>query len=203
MKAVAVMFVRALGLLLGIVWAGSALSSDWETQFDEGGVRVDTRDVDGSDYKAFRAQAVIPASPEEVLARLRDVESYPSWFPDTIEARRIELDGERWANYVRTDAPWPVKDRDAIYTQDLQRDGTSIKIVVGVAPDTVPESGEAVRIRAAAGFWALTDSDGGTALHWEFHVEPGGNIPSGLVNARVIETPKGALQALKEHFESK
>ncbi|MFK8043585.1 START domain-containing protein [Congregibacter sp.] len=196
------MLIRAMGLVIGIVWAGSALSSDWETQFDEGGVQVDTRDVDDSNYKAFRATALIAASPEDVLARLRDIESYPDWFPDTVEARRLELDGDDWANYVRTDAPWPVKDRDAIYTQNLERSGSSIKIVVGVAPDTVPESGDAVRIRAAAGFWELKDSDGATALHWEFHVEPGGNIPSGLVNARVIETPKAALQALKEYFES-
>jgi hypothetical protein len=187
-------------LLLTITWAGFATSSEWETQFDEGGVRVETRDVAGSDYKAFRAQALIAATPDEVLARLQDVERYPDWFPDTLEARRLELGGDRWANYVRTDAPWPLKDRDAVYTQKLTRTVQGIQITVGVAPDTVPESKDAVRIRAAAGLWELVAADGGTALHWEFHVEPGGNIPSGLANARVIETPKRALQSLKNYF---
>ncbi|WP_439107910.1 START domain-containing protein [Congregibacter sp.] len=187
-------------LLLSIGWAGSALSSDWEMQFDEGGVSVETRDVDGSDYKAFRAKALLPASPDDVLARLRDIESYTEWFPDTIEARAVEREGDRWANYVRTDAPWPVKDRDAIYSQALTRTGGTIRIDVTAAPDILPDSKDAVRIRAAAGFWELVDVDGSTAVHWEFHVEPGGNIPSGLANARVLETPKGALQALKEFF---
>ncbi|WOJ92737.1 SRPBCC family protein [Congregibacter variabilis] len=187
-------------VLFTVFWAGFAASSEWETQFDESGVRVDTRNVAGSDYKAFRAQARIPAEPEEVLARLQDVASYPDWFPDTLEARRLELDGDRWANYVRTDAPWPVKDRDAIYTQELQRSAKGIRIVVGVAPDTLPDSKDAVRVRAATGLWELVPDGDGTALLWEFHLEPGGNIPSGLANARVIETPRRALQMLKEYF---
>ncbi|EAQ98222.2 hypothetical protein KT71_03207 [Congregibacter litoralis KT71] len=197
------MLVHVLALLFSITWAGSALSAEWETQFDEGGVRVDTRDVDESAYQAFRAQAVVAASPEAVLARLRDTESYPDWFPNTIEARRLEAQGDSWSHYVRTDAPWPVKDRDAIYTQRLERDGENLRIIVGVSPDALPESKDAVRIQAAAGRWELVASDGGTSIHWEFHAEPGGNLPGSLVNARVIGTPKGALQALQAHFANR
>ncbi|WP_439101346.1 START domain-containing protein [Congregibacter sp.] len=203
MKRGMTVLVRGLALLLGIVWAGTVLSAEWETQFDEGGVRIDTRDVDNSAYQAFRATAKVAAHPEAVLARLQDIDSYPDWFPDTIEARRVQTGDATWINYVRTDAPWPVKDRDAVYTQRLERDGDNLRIVVGVAPDTVPESKDAVRIRAAAGHWELVASEGGTAIHWEFHVEPGGNIPSSLVNARVVETPKGALQSLKAHFAAR
>lgn len=200
MRPLLSLLIRAAAVIVSIAWAGSALSSEWETQFDEGGVLVDTRAVPGSDYQVFRAQAFIAAPPDEVLARLQDVESYPSWFPNTIEARKLEQEGDRWANYIRTDAPWPVKDRDAIYSQALERTSNGYRIVIGAAPDMLPEAKGAVRIRAASGFWELDAVDQGTALHWEFHVEPGGSIPSGLVNARVIETPIGALQALKEYF---
>lgn len=187
-------------MVLAIGWAGGAISSDWEVQFDQDGVRVDTRDVAGSAYKAFRAQALISATPDEVLARIQNVQSYPDWFPDTLEARRLTLANDRWANYVRTDAPWPVKDRDAIYTQQLQREAGDIRITVGVAPDTLAESKDAVRIRAARGLWVLSATDKGTVLQWEFHLEPGGNIPSGLVNARVVDTPRRAMQSLQAYF---
>lgn len=200
MMRVATNICRMAAVLVAFTWTGFATSGEWEPHFDEGGVRVDTRDVDGSDYKAFRAHALILATPDEVLARLQDVASYPEWFPDTLEARRLELDGDRWANYIRTDAPWPVKDRDAIYTQELTRGGESISITVGVAPDTLPEFKDAVRIRSAAGLWQLSRADGGTAVSWEFHLEPGGNIPSGVANARVMETPRRALRALKDYF---
>jgi hypothetical protein len=191
-----------LALLCSVAWAGTAFSSECELLFDEEDVTVEACDIAGSDYQGFRARAVIAASPEQVLQRLQDVEDYPDWFPDTLEARRLELAGERWANYVRTGAPWPVKDRDAIYTQVLERRDGSILITVGVAPDELPEVKGAVRVRAAKGLWELVPVDAGTALRWEFHLEPGGKIPSGLVNAQIMETPRRALQALKAFFVS-
>lgn len=193
----------ALGaILLGLAWTAAAAETEWRTRFDEQGLRVETRGIAGSNYEAFRASIFITASPDEILARIRDVDGYPDWFPDTIEARRVELIEDRWANYVRTDVPWPVKDRDAIYTQSLERSATSITIIVGVAPDALPESVDAVRVREAAGRWDLAAVDGGTDLRWEFHIEPGGNVPSGLANARIAETPKRALQALRAYFSN-
>lgn len=178
----------------------AADDTGWNTRFDEGGIQVATRLPAESDYRAFRARVFIEASPDAVLARLRDVDSYPDWFPDTLESRRLELGDGRRGNYVRTDAPWPVKDRDAIYTQSMQRDDHRIRIEVGVAPDALPERDDAVRVRKASGSWELIPLEGGTEVHWEFHLEPGGRVPSGLANARVVDTPRKALEALREYF---
>ncbi|MDP5069481.1 MAG: SRPBCC family protein [Congregibacter sp.] len=200
MKSRQAPWLCGLTLLCGFALPRAAFSSECELLFDEDGVTVEACDVGGSDYQGFRARAVIAAAPEQVLQRIQDVEHYPDWFPDTVEARRLELTGHRWANYVRTGAPWPVKDRDAIYTQDLQRRDDTIVISIGVAPDELPEAKGAVRVRAAKGLWELVPVDAGTALRWEFHLEPGGKIPSGLVNAQIMETPRQALQALKAFF---
>ncbi|MFT7289486.1 MAG: hypothetical protein ACI87W_003621, partial [Halieaceae bacterium] len=109
---------------------------------------------------------------------------------------------ERWRQYVRTDAPWPVKDRDAIYEQSLDWSETLIRINVIAVPDGLPEVDDAVRVREAQGFWELRALDSGaTRVHWEFHLEPGGRIPSSLANARVVETPKKVLLALRAYFQ--
>lgn len=196
-------FLLSLGVVLCLA-AGSrsatAQPQDWELRFDEGGLRVETRDVPGSEFKAFRGSVVVPAEPEAVLARLQAVEVYPDWFPDTLETRVLERVDGGWASYVRTGAPWPVKDRDAVYVSSLERGNSRIRIDVRADPDLAPEVDDAVRIREARGFWELRTVEGGTAVHWEFHVEPGGRIPSGLANARVVSTPRGALSALREHF---
>lgn len=189
-----------LTLLSALHGAARAADGDWVMHIDEDGLRVETRDVDGSSYKAFRASIVVAATPDQVLARLQDVKSYPDWFPDTVEARRVPTEAGMRANYVRTDAPWPVKDRDAIYTQIVQRSGDDIRIDVGVSPDMVPEAEGAVRVRRAEGRWDLLAADGGTSVNWQFHLEPGGKIPSRLVNARFVDTPRRALLALREYF---
>jgi len=196
----------ALGLArlaLGMLFAGTVAAAGgeaWDLRFDEDGLRVETRTVPGSRFQAFRAATVIAAPLEEVLARLQAVEEYPSWFPDTRETRVLERVEGGWASYVRTGAPWPVKDRDAVYVSTLERRPGRARIEVSAAPDLVPEVEDAVRIREASGFWDLREIDGGTQVHWEFHIEPGGRLPVSLANARVVSTPRGALTALRSFF---
>ena len=185
--------------LLALAAVNVRAEDGWELRLDEDGLRVETREVAGSKFRAFRAELVVPAAPAAVLARLRDIDSYPAWFPDTVEARRIAADNGRWANYVRTSAPWPVKDRDAIYVSELEETAAGPRVNVATDPALAPET-DAVRIREAAGFWLLAAVDGGTRVYWEFHVEPGGNIPASLANARVVSTPRDALLALRAHF---
>ena len=136
-------------------------------------------------------------------ARLRDIDSYPDWFPDTVEARSVGRENGAWANYVRTSAPWPVKDRDAIYVSQLQRLPDRLSISVEADPDLLPETSDAVRIEKASGRWELEAVAEGTRITWQFHVDPGGNVPSGLANARVLSTPREALLALRAHFRQR
>lgn len=186
------------GMLSPALWA----SESWETRVDADGIKVQIRDVPGSDFKAFRGEMLLAVSPEAVFARLSDTAAYPDWFPDTVEARPLVLDGGVPANYVRTDVPWPLKDRDAIYTQNTTRQAGSIRIDIGVAPDALPPVDGVVRVQAAAGSWDLAArADGGTHVVWEFHLEPGGAVPSSLANKRVVETPKRALLGLRAFFE--
>jgi hypothetical protein len=190
----------------------SAAEDPWEIELDEPGLQVQTRVVEGSRFRAFRATARITATPDQVLARLYDVASYPNWFPDTLEARQLTTAGGAWANYVRTDVPWPAKDRDAVYTNSMHRDETHIRIDIGVDPAALPDVDDAVRVLKAGGFWDLTAvpssqevTDGDVALLetiliWEFHLEPGGNVPSAIANQQIAKTPKGALRALRAYF---
>ncbi|MEM1402564.1 MAG: START domain-containing protein [Pseudomonadota bacterium] len=184
--------------------AAMAQDEGWEVALEEDGLIVQTRSVEGSDFKAFWANTVIDATPEDVFARLQDVKSYPGWFPDTLKAERLEAEDGSLANYVVTDIPWPLKDRDAVYAVSNDVSPELIVTTVTADPDRVPENSKYVRIREASGEWRLTAlNEGGTRIDWTFHLEPGGNIPAGLANARVIETPQKALLALKEYFESR
>jgi len=190
-------------LLFFCVLAASAQDASWETRIEDDGLLVETSDVEGSQVKAFRAQIVVPATPEDVAVRLRDIDSYPDWFPDTVEARSVGRENGAWVNYVRTSAPWPVKDRDAIYVSRLERLPDRLRISVEADPDLLPEKPDAVRVVEASGGWELEAAGGGTRVTWRFHLEPGGNVPAGLANARVLSTPREALLALRHYFRTR
>lgn len=193
---------RGLLIPLVAVLAGTATAAEerWEVRVDQDGLRVETRHVPGSRFKAFRATTRVAATPEAVLGRLRDVARYPEWFPHTTQARVMEQADGRWASYIRTGAPWPVKDRDAVYVSTLETSPDAYHIDVSVAPSLAPEVSGAVRIRQAAGYWDLIRAGDATVVTWEFHVEPGGSVPSSLANARAVATPRGALTALRAYF---
>ena len=183
--------------LTGPAWT----EEGWQERVNAEGLRVETRAVSGSEFKAFRASVVVPATRAAVRARLQAVDRYPDWFPDTPEAKVLEVFEEGgWASYVRTSLPWPLKDRDAVYVSRLTELEDRDRIDVDTDPELVPERGNAVRIREAKGYWELRDVEGGTLVYWEFHLEPGGKVPSGLANARVVATPRGALEGLRAFF---
>ena len=45
--------------------------------------------------------------------------------------------------------------------------------------------------------------DGGTRVAWELHLEPGGSVPTWLVNQRVVDTPFRALRELRARAEDR
>jgi hypothetical protein len=55
-----------------------------------------------------------------------------------------------------------------------------------------------VRVRKGSGFWELEeDSIGNVKVIYQFHGEPGGEIPSWLANTFVVTHPFKVLENLK------
>ena len=190
------------GALLGLaLWLPlGALAQDWELREEQDGIRVSTRPVPGSGIAAFRGEARVEAPLEAIVAVLMKAEDYPQWFPDCPTARELSRDGDVQVRYAVTSAPWPVDPRDAVYRYEVTRDAAagSARIQVDVLPDAHPEQDGHVRVREAEGRWTLTPDGDATQIVWEMHLEPGGALPDWLINARVVDTPMGALRGLRE-----
>lgn len=196
--------VRLLPTLAAALVAIPAAASSWQLQRDEDGIRVWTRPVPGSAVARFRGETFVKAGTAAIKAVLTDVPRMPEWFPDCVEARTLSKEGDVELRYVVTGTPWPVDDRDAIYRIETIRPPSGIvRIEMGVRPDALPEQAERVRVQRADGGWTLTPEDGGTRVAWELHLEPGGSVPTWLVNQRVVDTPFRALRELRARAEDR
>lgn len=179
--------------------ASGASADEWVQRLDEHGIVVHTRPVEGSSFQAFRGRSVVSAPLDRVLAIVLDADGYQDWFPDCPESRLLRKDGNVQLHYAVTAAPWPVEDRDAVYeyTVSPSPEAGSAFVRIGSRPEAYPEQDSIVRIKSVEGSWSLrTLEEGRTEVIFEMHLEPGGNIPSWLANARVVDTPKGALTGL-------
>ncbi len=180
-------------------------AQDWDLKKDKNGIRVYTKSVSGSNFKAFKGETVLDAGLSQVIAVIKDVEAYAEWMPSSKRSEELHHPSEvHQIYYLSTKAPWPVSDRDGVYECRIQHDHNTRTTTVRIKalPDYVPEKDNHVRITRTDGFWRLTDlGDGRTEVHYEVLAEPGGNIPAWLAQAKVVSVPYETLLGMKERVK--
>ncbi|CAN8140402.1 START domain-containing protein [uncultured Thiomicrorhabdus sp.] len=166
-------------------------------------VKVWTEAVEGSSFKAFKGEVEIQASASKILAVIQDTEKLPQWYHNTIEAKRLkDVGANQVINYTVTKAPWPVSNRDSVTQSTTEKlaDG-AIKITLKGVPDAYPKQEDKIRVPRLNGFWLLQPQDNMTKVTLQISAEPGGEIPSWLANAMVIDMPNNTLSNLKTRVE--
>ena len=182
------------------VAAARAAEVSWRLDREQDGIVVYTRPVEGSGIREFKGSALVAASVDSIRALLRDANHFKDWFPNTIESRLLDRQGNVAYQYSVLDLPWPVSDRDNVFRSETETDSATgrISIRVTAAPDYHPEQPERVRVRRALGQWLLEPvSPAETQVTFTMHLEPGGGVPQWLINTQVVETPFDALTNLR------
>ena len=178
----------------------------WSLKKNKSGIEIYTRNVEGSSFREFRGETVIiNVSLIEVLGIIMDVKNYQSLIPDCINPRVLEQVGE-WhvIQYTQTETPFPVKNRDSIFEQkaEIDKNGRHARVSLRPLPDYIAETKDMVRIRKGTGFWDLeADENGNVSVTYQFHADPGGDIPSWLANSFVVNQPFKTLENLKARLE--
>jgi hypothetical protein len=198
-------------LLAFLLLSFSSVASEWKLEKDKDGIQVYTREVEGSAYKAFRGESVIDAELNQVMALLDDTKGFVHWMFNcknpTLLYKASLLDRYQ---YLVNDFPWPAADREMILRNEISQDPVSRKTIVkltGVTADALPESAkstlptktDAVRVEEVEGFFELTPlSDTQTKVVFQLHLNPVGALPSGLVNAMIVDNPFETLKAMRK-----
>ncbi|WP_340112392.1 SRPBCC family protein [Maribellus mangrovi] len=174
----------------------------WHLKKDKDDIKVYTRNVDGSSFLEFKAiMEVNNADLKQVLDVILDVENYDLLYADCINPVLLEKRGEYFdIHYIQTKGPFTVRDRDGIYKQttEVNSEGNYAIVRLEPLPDYIEEKKNIVRMREGTGFWELIESDSNTVtITYQFHGEPGGNIPAVLANQFVVSHPFNTMRNLK------
>ncbi len=191
----------------GLFLLGSSLpyEKEWTLKRKGSEMWVYTRDRAGSDIKEVRLIMHVDADIHTINSVLNDATRQTEWVYRCEDAK--DLGGHidtGWYYYSRISMPWPMDDRDLVAkVVGEQVDGiyTSKSIA---APDYRPEVEGCVR---------LTDFDvsttyevlpsGETKMTYDLHSEPGGAVPSWLVNMFVDKGPVETMTKLRNLVEKK
>ena len=100
-----------------------------------------------------------------------------------------------------TNMPWPVKDRDSITETRVSQDQESLVVRVDMKArnDVFPSNDDFIRIREMNGYWLFTPKEGNQIeVIYEAHADPGGGLPSWLVNSFLVDAPLNTLRGFRQ-----
>lgn len=181
-----------------------AFAGNWKLEKDKKGIKVYTRESDDSDFKEFKALATIKADRMKIAKVLTRVSDFMNWYPDVSESRVLKIiSPTKRIIYYKVDVPWPADDRDVVLNFNVKTDNKKKETLIYMDENlnTKSEVLGVVRMKKAEGFWKLTSVGNHTKVHYQFLGDPGGGLPSWLVNMFIVDGPYDTIIALKEKVE--
>ena len=194
-------------LLLTLVSLSISYAQDttWikKSQTDE--VTVFYRKVPDAKVNEIKVETEVEASLSSIIAVLRDIKAYPDWIYNCISAERLpEATAETNYYYSEINFPWPLSNRDFIAKSHLSQDPETkiIEIKVEGVPDMLPKQKRNVRIPEMEINWKISPL-GDDRVHISYHLysDPGGSIPSWLINMFIDQGPRHTLEDLRKMLE--
>jgi len=179
----------------------SAEESEWQYLGNENDIEIYSKPVEFSEYQAFKGTTVIPGSIASLLKVFEDPDICSQWIHGCESAAILDSDGFYQRNvYQINDFPWPAQDRDLVseVTINEEKNTGLVTVQMQSRPKYIEET-ELVRIPHSVGVFQFKYIQGSvTEVSWEQHTEPGGVLPSWLVNQMIVEVPVNTLSHLKE-----
>jgi len=178
----------------------------WELVKDKEGIQVFTRANTVSSFKEFKATMRIEAGVNEFLAVLYDVEGLSDWAYNIIESKLLHRpDDMSQIYYAVAKTPWPYKDRDGIYLNQITWDKKAklLLVEIDMLEQDVEVSDNYVRMDGY-GYWQVKEvSAGQVEVIFQMQVDPGGSIKAWMANMFVSDSPYHTMAGLRDVLQKK
>lgn len=172
----------------------------WTLRKEAGAIRVYTINQPDSDFKAFKAEAVMDVPLENLMAVMVNPQSCIEWVHNCSESYAFG-DGhfhDRFA-YSVNDMPWPVADRDYVLHIRTRGDRTSGEIIMDLnaTPNRRDPVEGHVRVDRSDTLYRFVAQGDQTRMVWIQHTDPNGAIPGWLVNTLLVDIPVRSMEQLE------
>ena len=179
-------------------------AAEWELDKDKDGVKVYTRAVSGSSIKEYKAVANIKADRVAIARVLTRIGDLQNWMPNVKKSKLLKkTSSTSIIGYYTVDLSWPMDNRDIVLDLWVETNNdkgvTFIKMKENLR--AYAEVDDFVRIKKANGFYKLTTNGNTTDIVYQFHSDPGGSLPTSIINMFIVDGPYDIIQALKEKVE--
>lgn len=182
----------------------AAMAAEWELARDRKGIKVWTKEEPGYPIRAFKAVTVVESSLTGLVTLIMDTDRVDQWAYRVMRIEVLSRDDEAGTFVIRTetDFPWPLTNRDVVLVGKVSQDDKSRVVTIrsrSTPPGQYPLHPDFLRMPDMVGDWIFRPLPGGRVeVTMIGRANPSGNIPFGVVNLIIHETPYLTLLGLRE-----
>jgi hypothetical protein len=194
-----------IALLLVLKLIPASAQSDWKLKIEKEGIKIYTSAVADSKVKAIKVEADFNATASQMVALVMDVKNSTDWvyhLKSGILIKRVSPSELYYYSEVKL--PWPTANRDfVVHLTVIQNPDTKVVTINGPAvTGFVPIKKGIVRVNDSNGRWIITPSGNDQIkVEYTIHVNPGGSLPSWLVNMFATEGPLRIFENIKSQLQ--
>jgi hypothetical protein len=189
-----------LSIFLSLSFNATIAQGKWELKKNENGIEVYTRKAASGNLKELRVICELDATRAQLISTLKDIDNYNQWVYSNKKSVILKTeDPDKIIYYTQCHMPWPLKDRDIIVELNIDTSPDILNVVVKGLPDYIPKNDSYIRVPYSLAVWKVTDGpDNKLKVDYSFSVDPGGSVPSWLVNATLPIGPYNSFMKLRE-----
>lgn len=198
------------GLLLGATLVSGIVQAEvkqwtdkgWEFMEDKEGIKTYRKSYANSPVKGVGGEAEIDAPIGKILWVLMDHAHKDQWIDKFKDARTLEeMSPLKHIQIAAFDMPFPVSDREFVYSYDFRVDEAINGVVVDVKSIEYPKAPAvkegSVRGEIVDGRYILIPHGDKTFVQAEYQADPKGSLPTWIVNMVQKKWPYKTLAALR------
>ncbi len=173
----------------------------WKLEKSHNGITIYSYLPENKSIKEIKSHTVVNTTLSTLVAILSDVDNYKNWIYNCIVSKKVEkVAKNKMYYYTKTNAPWPLSNRDLIAYNKIFQDKAS-KIVYSISvpkPKKMEEQSGVVRIFYFYGEWKFTPlKNGKIAIDYHLKIDPAGLIPAWITNLFIENGPYQTLLKFK------
>jgi len=177
----------------------------WTLKKEKDGIKIYSRHSEISRFNDLKIEMDLPGTVSQLGDILFDVEKYPQWAYGTKTCVLVKrINNREIIYYSEIDVPWPASNRDFYANFKLTYDtaARTLNVISVGLKNYQPDKKDLVRIPLSKGLWNIsTISEKKIHLLYILQLDPGGSVPTWVLNLFATKGPMETFQNLKRRME--
>lgn len=174
---------------------------------EKDGIRIYSCPVATSDLLAIQVMFNVTTTMEKYVSMVINIDNYKLWRHSEMNHKLLkQISDHELIYYTQIKAPFPVSDRDLVAHIVIGMDSVTqvLTITTEAMPDYLPQEKDFVRIPKSKSVMKLTPlKDGKLQADCFIETDPGGQIPTWVINAVSASTPYETFKKLIQQLEGR